>query len=102
MGFRRSLVRIQSPRHPRGHSSEWIEVPFFSETGRLMVAQLPDDSYHGRCERRLSAAGLLLAERTYPPRLEIPPHAHERPYLCAILQGGYTETCAGKVWTCTP
>jgi AraC family transcriptional regulator len=67
-----------------------------------MAPQLPDDSYHGRCERRLSAAGLLLAERTYPPRLEIPPHTHERPYLCAILQGGYTETCAGKVWTCTP
>jgi AraC family transcriptional regulator len=29
-------------------------------------------------------------------------HGHEHPYLCAILQGGYTETCGGKVWTCTP
>jgi len=67
-----------------------------------MAARLPDDSYHGRCVRRLAAAGLLLSERTYPPRLEIPPHAHERPYLCAILQGGYTETCGGRVWTCTP
>jgi AraC family transcriptional regulator len=67
-----------------------------------MAPRLPDDSYHGQCQRRLSVAGLLLAERTYPPRLEIPPHAHERPYLCAILQGGYTETCGGKVWTCTP
>src|SRR6516165_3865039 len=67
-----------------------------------MAPRHPDDSYHGRCVRRLSAAGLLLAERTYPPRLEIPPHAHERPYLCVILQGGYTETCGGRVWTCTP
>jgi AraC family transcriptional regulator len=67
-----------------------------------MVPRPPDDSYHGRCVRRLSAAGLLLSERTYPPRLEIPPHTHERPNLCVTLQGGYTETCAGKVWTCTP
>jgi AraC family transcriptional regulator len=67
-----------------------------------MASRLLDDSYHGRCGRRLSAAGLLLSERTYPPLLEIPTHTHESPYLCAILQGGYTETCGGKVWTCTP
>jgi AraC family transcriptional regulator len=67
-----------------------------------MAPRLPDDSYHGRCGRRLSAAGLLLSERTYPPHLEIPTHAHECPYLCATLQGGFTETCGGKVWTCTP
>jgi AraC family transcriptional regulator len=67
-----------------------------------MAPRLPDDSYHGRCLRRLAAADLLLSERTYSPRLEIPPHTHERPYLCAVLQGGYTETCGGRVWTCTP
>jgi AraC family transcriptional regulator len=67
-----------------------------------MAPPVPDDSYHGRCGRRLSAAELLLSERSYPPRLEIPTHSHEQPYLCAILQGGYTETCGGKVWTCTP
>jgi AraC family transcriptional regulator len=67
-----------------------------------MAPQLPDDSYHGRCGLRKSVAGLLLSERTYRPRLDIPPHAHERPYLCMTLRGGYTETCRGKVWTCTP
>jgi AraC family transcriptional regulator len=62
-----------------------------------------DDSYHGRCVRSLSAAGLLLAERVYPARLEIPLHAHERPYLCAVLRGGcYSEMCGGRTWTCTP
>jgi AraC family transcriptional regulator len=45
---------------------------------------------------------LLLTERAYPPGLDIPPHTHEYPYLCTVLQGGYTETCAGRVWTCTP
>jgi AraC family transcriptional regulator len=67
-----------------------------------MVDRLRSGSYHGRCVRSVWAAGLLLTERTYPARLEIPPHAHERPYLCAVLQGGYTETCGGRTWTCTP
>jgi AraC family transcriptional regulator len=66
-----------------------------------MAARQGDDSYHGRCVRRVEAVGLLLSERTYPPHLEIPPHSHDRPYLCSILRGGYTETCAGRVWTCT-
>jgi AraC family transcriptional regulator len=59
------------------------------------------DSYYGECVRSRCAAGLLLSERIYPPRLEIPLHSHDRPYLCAVLQGGYTETCGGRVWACT-
>jgi AraC family transcriptional regulator len=61
-----------------------------------------DDSYHGRCVRRLTIAGLLLYERTYPPHLEIPLHSHNGPSMCVVLQGGCTETCGGRVWTYTP
>jgi AraC family transcriptional regulator len=67
-----------------------------------MAPRPPHDSYHGRCVRSLAAAGLLLSERTYPPRLEIPPHAHDDLYLCAVLAGGYTESCGGRAWACTP
>src|SRR5262245_59887005 len=67
-----------------------------------MVPRLGSGSYHGQCVRSVSAARLLLSERTYPARLEIPPHAHERPYLCVLLQGGYTEPSGGRNWTCTP
>jgi AraC family transcriptional regulator len=67
-----------------------------------MVLRPRDDSYYGQRVRSLHAAGLLLSERTYPPHLELPPHAHERPYLCAVLQGSYTERCGGKEWSCAP
>jgi AraC family transcriptional regulator len=67
-----------------------------------MAHRPPDDSYHGRCVRRLATAGLLLHERTYPPRLEIPLHFHDGPSMCVAVQGGCTETCGGRVWACTP
>jgi AraC family transcriptional regulator len=67
-----------------------------------MMVRAHGDSYYGQRVRGLNAGGLLLSERAYPPRLELPPHAHERPYLCAVLQGGYTERCGGKEWSCAP
>jgi AraC family transcriptional regulator len=67
-----------------------------------MLARHRDGSYYGQRVRSLRAAGLLLSERAYPPGLELPPHAHEHPYLCAVLSGGYTERCGGKEWSCAP
>jgi AraC family transcriptional regulator len=58
--------------------------------------------YHGVSLRCRHVSGLVLAERAYPPGLEIRPHWHEHPFLCAILHGGSSELCGGQVWDCTP
>jgi AraC family transcriptional regulator len=67
-----------------------------------MEPRLRNDSYFGECQGRFSAAGLLLTERVYPPRFTIPPHAHACSSLCLAVQGSFTETCAGRVWGCSP
>ncbi len=67
-----------------------------------MLVRNRDDSYYGEPLRGLQTVGLLLSERKYPPRLELPPHSHDRPYFCMVLQGGYTERCGGNTWSCAP
>jgi AraC family transcriptional regulator len=65
-----------------------------------MLARSSHHAYWGESQRSLRAAGLFLVQRLYPAGLEIPLHSHEHPFLCAVLQGGSTETCDGKMWTC--
>lgn len=66
---------------------------------------LPPDqnhAYRGQCLRSRHIVGLVLTERVYAAGFEIPRHAHEHPFLCAVLQGASSERCGGKVWECTP
>ncbi len=58
-------------------------------------------TYGGKCLRSRHVAGLIVSERLYAPGVEIPPHTHEHPFLCAVLQGSSSELGAGKVWDCT-
>jgi AraC family transcriptional regulator len=59
-------------------------------------------TYRGNCLRRRHVAGLVISERVYPAGLDIPPHTHEHPFLCAVLQGASSEVSGGKLWDCSP
>ena len=41
--------------------------------------------------RPLRGQGFRLQEARYPPDHRIPPHAHRRPQLCVVVDGGYVE-----------
>jgi AraC family transcriptional regulator len=66
-----------------------------------MLPSDQDHAYHGKCLRRRHIAGLIFSERSYGASLEIPPHSHEHPFLCAILQGASSERCGTETWDCT-
>jgi AraC family transcriptional regulator len=41
-----------------------------------------------------------LSERSYPPRLKTPEHAHKWSFLCLVLEGAYTETRGHRTRVC--
>jgi AraC family transcriptional regulator len=43
----------------------------------------------------------MLTERAYPAGYSTPPHAHERPLFCTVLDGAYEERHRGIVHRCT-
>lgn len=43
-----------------------------------------------------------VAERQYQPLQQIPTHAHERPYLCYVVEGRYVERSGRKTVRCSP
>ena len=45
---------------------------------------------------------LLLTETRHPPNLALEKHSHAYACITYVLEGGYEETCAGKVWDCQP
>jgi len=47
--------------------------------------------YFGMQKHRRDAGGLHLSEHAYAPGLVVPRHAHERPYVCLVVAGGYVE-----------
>jgi AraC family transcriptional regulator len=59
------------------------------------------ESLFGRTVRRRSFGEFELTERAYPAGYSTPPHAHERPLFCAVLDGEYEERHRGIVHRCT-
>ena len=59
------------------------------------------ESLFGRTVRRRSFGEFVLTERSYPAGYSTPPHVHERPLFCAVLDGGYEEQHRGIVHRCT-
>lgn len=50
--------------------------------------------------RSLRAGAVRLAEARYESNGHIPPHAHEVPLLCLVLEGGYVEEVGGSRLDC--
>jgi len=55
----------------------------------------------GHTVRKRSFGEFIFTERIYPPAYTTPPHAHELPLFCAVLEGGYEEHHQGKTRHCT-
>lgn len=51
---------------------------------------------------RRDVGSLRVTEALFPPRAEIPLHAHERPILAVILDGSWDEAIGGRVHNCLP
>lgn len=59
------------------------------------------ESLYGRTVRCRSFGDFVLTERAYPAGYSTPPHAHEQPLFCTVLDGGYEERHRGIVHRCT-
>ena len=59
-------------------------------------------AYFGTPTHRRDAGGVHLSEHAYSPGLILPRHAHERPYVCLVVSGGYVETTHRATRECTP
>lgn len=44
-----------------------------------------------------SSSGLLVSYREHGPTGVLPPHEHTDPYICVVLDGGYTESAAATI-----
>jgi AraC family transcriptional regulator len=51
---------------------------------------------HGRAAREQRCGAWTLTHAVYAPESHYPPHAHERPYLCLVLAGGFREEHGGR------
>lgn len=51
---------------------------------------------HGRAAREQRCGAWTLTHAVYAPQSCYPPHAHERPYLCLVLAGGFREEHRGR------
>src|SRR5262245_25487799 len=56
----------------------------------------------GACLHQLSAGSFLLTETMHPPGRKLARHRHARANLVVVLQGHFTETCAGGSFECGP
>lgn len=67
-----------------------------------MNARLAEGQYYGCCNVARKVGFLVLSECAYPPRLQIPRHAHENPYFIFTLSGSQEELLGGRTRTYNP
>ncbi len=63
---------------------------------------LPPGRLFGDRLHEARVGGFTLSERRYPGGFATPSHAHARPLLCYVVDGGYTETLPGRTRECAP
>ena len=59
-----------------------------------MTALLDRGRFYGETTLRWEAGGVGLSETSHPGGSRTPRHAHEHPYLCLVVSGGFTERSA--------
>ena len=55
-----------------------------------MTALLDRGRFYGETTLRREAGGVGLSETSHPGGSRTPRHAHEHPYLCLVVSGGFT------------
>jgi AraC family transcriptional regulator len=74
-----------------------------SESARAtMEVQLAQVGYYGSQVRSREVAGLLLTEKVHAGGDRTPPHSHEQPFLCVVLDGACQVGFYSGTQTCTP
>jgi AraC family transcriptional regulator len=58
--------------------------------------------FYGRVQQQTEVAGVGLTETVYPAYVRLPPHAHNSPYFCFVVNGNYTETFGPRERLCGP
>ncbi|HKR62780.1 MAG TPA: hypothetical protein VJZ00_03525, partial [Thermoanaerobaculia bacterium] len=66
------------------------------------MRELPAGTFFGRTVRTWQTSALAMSESVYEPHTVLAAHAHARPYLCLVLQGGHDETSGADVRQCVP
>lgn len=59
--------------------------------------KLDPGAYFGSSTRLYSRAGLAVAETAFAGECDIPPHEHENPFFCLVLDGVGTRSWHGKL-----
>jgi AraC family transcriptional regulator len=67
-----------------------------------MTALLDRGRFYGETTLRRDAGGVGLSETSHPGGSRTPRHAHEHPYLCLVVSGGFSESSAGQTAECGP
>lgn len=67
-----------------------------------MTTLLDRGRYYGETTSHREAGGVGLSETSHPGGSEAPGHAHEHPYLCLVLSGGFTERFGARSEECGP
>lgn len=62
--------------------------------------RLSEGRYFGARTHAASLAGLRISHAVYQPRIQLPRHAHARPYLCLVAAGGFEERSGRRVESC--
>jgi len=57
-------------------------------------------SFYGVTLKRRDCPGFICSEMTYPSRLRITSHGHERAYVSLVLAGSYAERHGNKTYEC--
>ena len=73
-----------------------------SGIGSRVESSCSNGSFRANLLRVRDAAGLCLTEATHPPRLRVPPHAHEKTHFCLLLQGVYEENWGREIFVRKP
>jgi AraC family transcriptional regulator len=66
-----------------------------------MTLHLGSGRFFGEPVAHRSTANLAVVQTRYAQGAALPVHAHERPYLMAVLHGGFSERCRGREHECT-
>jgi len=61
---------------------------------------LPPGKFHGLVSHAFRLPDVTLVETRYPNGEVLPPHAHQRPYICAVLKGSFEENSGGARRRC--
>ena len=67
-----------------------------------MSSLLRDGEFLGDAVLTRRISDLVLADVTYPAGLRLPRHMHERPYICLIRHGTYSERYGRRSRSCGP